>query len=86
MKEEMNQEVLINEAIKMAMRKKGITQNTMANFLGYKSASQVSARLSVKNWSIDRIYDYLDVLGYEIVIRPKRKPTSEDIVVKRGEK
>ncbi len=86
MKNEANQPQVINEAIKMAMKKEGISQNMMQRHLGYNSPSQVSARLSVKNWSIDKIYDYLGILGYEIVIRPKRKPTSEEIVIKRGDK
>lgn len=86
MKEELNQVQTINDAIKTAMKREGCTQNMMQRHLGYKSASQVSARLTVQNWSVDRIYDYLDLLGYEVVIRPKRKPSSEEIVIKRGEK
>ena len=61
----------INEAIRQLMKDLGIRQLDMATAIGKSKATDVGARLAMKNMSIDKALEMLDVLGYEIVIRPK---------------
>ncbi len=68
----------INEAIKQAMRKKGVTLNAMATAIGKKRPNDVSARLVSKNMSFSTAVEMLSVLGYEVVVRDK---SGEDEVV-----
>ncbi len=66
------------EIIKAIMRKKRVTQTEIAYALGFTS-STVSLRLSRKRCSIMNTVDILDVLGYEMVIRPaKKEPPAEN--------
>lgn len=69
----------INEAIKEIMRSKGITQkklqeevNRKAGKEVIKSQSVMAERLKRNNaMQIDKAYELLDALDYEIVIQPK---------------
>ena len=63
----------INEAVKQIMKEKGVTQNQMANIFNMKTANQMSARMSKTNWTTNVIIDFLDVLGYELVLKPVAK-------------
>lgn len=60
----------ISDAIKHAMKEKNVSQTQMAKILDVGAGNYVSARLSKKNWTFDNAIKYLDILGYEIIIRP----------------
>lgn len=61
----------INEAIRTLMKDLGVRQIDMAVAIGKSKATDIGARLSIKNLSFDKAKEMLDVLDYEIVIRPK---------------
>ena len=71
----------INEAIKKAMEHKGMNQGDMAKALKVKTANQVSSKLMNENWTIKSILNYLDILGFEVVIRPRKRASADEIVV-----
>ena len=73
----------INEAIRTIMREKGVTLQAMADAIGKKQGKDVSSFLAVtKNMTMGNARKMLDVLGYEIIIRPKDEPLGTyDVVV-----
>ena len=71
----------INEAIKTAMKIKEMNQGDMAKALKVKSTNQVSSKLMNENWTIKSILNYLDILGFEVVIRPRKRASADEIVV-----
>ena len=64
------------DAIKKIMKKNSVTQADIAQALGLNSRAGISRLLSRKVGRVGRMVDILDVLGYELVARPK----SEDVM------
>lgn len=64
--------MFINEAIKQAMRNRGMTLSAMATAIGKKRPNDVSARLAHNNMSFSTAIEMLSVLGYEVVVQEKR--------------
>ncbi len=62
----------ISKVISMIMKEKKVTQQAMAVSIGKKKATDVSARLSSKNLTFDKAIEMLTVLGYEVVVQPKK--------------
>lgn len=60
------------DAIKAAMRDVGVTQDVLAEMLGYSGQNSVASAIG-RNISMDKFEDIIDKLGFEIVIRRKRK-------------
>lgn len=60
-----------SDAIKIIMKENNKTQGDIANELGLNSVSGISRILNRKTGRVARIIDILDVLGYELVARPK---------------
>jgi hypothetical protein len=60
------------DAIKAAMKDVGITQEVLAEKLGYSSQNSVASAIG-RNISMDKFEEMMDVLGFEVVIRRKRK-------------
>lgn len=71
----------VNEAIKKALKVEGITYNDLQKRLKLKSATQVSSKLSKDNWTITSMLNYLDQIGYEVVIRPYKKKAKDEIII-----
>lgn len=71
----------VNEAIKKALKLTGTTYNDMQRKLKYKTAGQVSSRMSKDNWTISTMITYLDAIGYEVVIRPYKKKANDEIII-----
>lgn len=59
------------EAIKAAMKDANITQEVLAEMLGYASQNSVASAIS-RNISMDKFEEMMEALGFEIVIRRKR--------------
>ena len=88
--------VTINEAISKIMKERKYTQIAMARQLGKEKATDISARLASKNMTLNREWDMLAVLGYEVTVQPIKSETGPRIkgqyvivasdVKKRGEK
>ena len=72
----------VEEALRIAMRSKRISQTNMARDLGYKTVAGVTNRLdsSKNSMRFDRAYKFADVLGYDIVLRDRDNPDSEIVV------
>jgi hypothetical protein len=62
------------DAIKAAMKDVGITQEVLAEQLGYAGQNGVASAIG-RNISMDKFEEMMEVLGFEIVIRRKRKGT-----------
>jgi hypothetical protein len=60
------------DAIKAAMKDAGVTQEVLAEMLGYASQNSVASAIG-RNLSMDKFEEMMDVLGFEVVIRRKRK-------------
>ena len=91
----------ITDAIKLVMKMKGITQAQMGSFLNEKfkdyntdkgvnkmSQSYVSTKFRNDNWTTDSVIDFLDNLGYELVIKPKTrgKRSENEILIEHSKK
>ena len=59
-----------SEVINKLMTDNGITQRGLAEKMGYSSQGTVSNRLKRDNMSISTFDEMLQVLGYELVVRP----------------
>lgn len=59
-----------NEVIKTALFATKTTQLRLSEMLGYGNQSCISSRLDSK-MSADMLIEWLDKLGYEIVVQPK---------------
>ncbi|MBQ2067220.1 MAG: hypothetical protein II496_06815 [Clostridiales bacterium] len=72
----------VEEALRIAMRSKRISQTNMARDLGYKTVAGVTNRLdsSKNSMRFDMAYKFADVLGYDIVLRDRDNPDSEIVV------
>lgn len=48
-----------------------VTLDVLRDRLGYKAVSGVSERLRGKSIKVDTYVNFLDALGYEIIVQPK---------------
>ena len=60
------------DAIKAAMKDAGVTQEVLAEMMGYSGQNSVASAIS-RNISMDKFEKLMDALGFEIVIRRTRK-------------
>jgi hypothetical protein len=60
------------DAIKAAMKDVGITQDVLAEKLGYTRQNSVASAIG-RNISMDKFEEMMDVLDFEIIIRRKRE-------------
>lgn len=80
--------MVINKAISSIMKEKKVTQQTMADSIGKSRATDVSARLASKNMTFNTAIEMLSVMGYEVVIQPRKagaRPQGQ-IVIDRSDK
>lgn len=59
------------DAIKAAMKDANVTQEVLADKLGYASQNSVASAIG-RNISMDKFEEMMEALGFEIVIRRKR--------------
>lgn len=78
----------VNKAIKSIMKDKGVTQEQMGKLLD-KSTGQryVSNTLRSENMNINIVISFCELLGYEVVLQPKKPGKRKDgeYVVCKGE-
>lgn len=48
-----------------------VTLDVLRDRLGYKTISGVSERLKGKSIKVDTFVNFLDALGYEVIVQPK---------------
>ena len=74
----------VNEYVKQLIKESGFTQATLAKALGYNNQSSVAMRLSKNNsMTVDNLAEMLAVLGYELVVQPKkpgRRPEGQFVI------
>lgn len=59
--------------IKQIMEEEGITQKELSKRLGLRSQSSITAYLRTDSMKVDKLVGMLRAMGYELVIRGKRK-------------
>ena len=78
----------VNKALKIIMKDKGVTQEQMGKLLD-KSTGQryVSNTLRSENMNINIVISFCELLGYEVVLQPKKPGKRKDgeYVVCKGE-
>jgi hypothetical protein len=66
-----------------------ITQQTMGDRLNIKGGQrQVQKRLSIEDWKVSSVIDFLDQMDYELVIKPKKRgkrPEGEILITKEDD-
>lgn len=62
-------EMMGTEIIREIMRRNGVTQQVLADRLGYRSNSAVTGRLSTLHISAEKLVEMLGALGYEVIVR-----------------
>lgn len=62
-----------------------VTLDVLRDRLGYKTISGVSERLKGKSIKVDTFVNFLDALGYEVVVQPKTAREAKEGSYKVGE-
>ncbi|MCI1264863.1 MAG: helix-turn-helix transcriptional regulator [Saccharofermentans sp.] len=72
----------VEEALRLFMRDKRVTQTKMARDLGYRTVAGVTNRLdsSKNSMRFDMVYKFADVLGCDIVLRDRTYPDHEIVI------
>lgn len=73
------------DIIREAMKSIGWTQDTLAEQMGYKTQSAVANRLSGASMRVDTFVKFLEVMGYEVVVRSKSPQVNKNKWVVRDE-
>lgn len=69
------------EVIRAALAKTGISQMELSEMLGYKNKTSVGAILNKNsNLRTDVFVKWLDMLGFEVIIRDKNDKTTEFVL------
>lgn len=63
-----------------------VTLDVLRDKLGYKTVSGVSERLRGKSMKVDTYVNFLDALGYEVVVQPKTARDAREGCYKVGER
>lgn len=77
----------VNMAIRQIMKERSVSLKMMADALNLDRPNDVSARLASKNMTFDRAIEILNVLGYEVVVQPRRKggrPDGQFVITHSG--
>lgn len=72
-----------NEILRAAMSEKGVTQKQLAASIGAKSQSVIAERLKTNSFTVANLNAMLAVLGYELVVQPKkpgRRPDGQFVI------
>jgi hypothetical protein len=62
-----------------------VTLDVLRDRLGYKTISGVSERLKGKSIKVDTFVNFLDALGYEVIVQPKTARDPKEGSYKVGE-
>jgi hypothetical protein len=62
-----------------------VTLDVLRDRLGYKTISGVSERLKGKSIKVDTFVNFLDALGYEVIVQPKTAREAKEGSYKVGE-
>ena len=72
-----------SEILRAAMSEKGVTQKQLAASIGAKSQSVIAERLKNNSFTVSNLNAMLEVLGYELVVQPKkpgRRPDGQFVI------
>lgn len=59
------------EIVKALMKVKGVSGKTLADKLGYNTASAVTNRLQSKTMTVEKLIELLDAMDCELIIKNK---------------
>lgn len=59
------------EVVKTIMKAKGVSGKTLAEKLGYNTASAVTNRLQSKTMTVEKLVELLDAMDCELIIKNK---------------
>lgn len=62
-----------NEIVKSLIKQSDFTQTTLAKAMGYNNQSSIANRLNKNDMGVSLLAKMLDVLGYDLVIQPKKR-------------
>lgn len=62
-----------NEIVKDIIKRSDFTQTTLAKAMGYNNQSGISSRLNKNDMGVSLLVKMLDILGYDLVIQPKKR-------------
>ena len=62
------------EALKLILKRTGLTQTDVAERLGLRSRTTVSMRMNRQTARLYNVLEILDAMGYEMVAMPKNAP------------
>lgn len=72
-----------NEIVKSLIKQSDFTQTTLAKAMGYNNQSSIANRLNKNDMGVSLLAKMLDVLGYDLVIQPKkpgRRPDGQFVI------
>ena len=78
----------MTSTIKLIMKARGITQETMGKMCGLASSSGIRRRLNKDSMNVDTALDMLEILGYDIVVRERgigRRREDEILITREDE-
>ena len=78
----MNEIAIIKDIMENSTPK--VTLDVLRDRLGYKTVSGVSERLRGKSIKVDTYVQFLDALGYEVIVQPKTARDPKDGSYKVG--
>ena len=72
----------IEEALRIFMKDKRITQTKMASELGYQTVAGITNRLdsSKNSMRFDMAYKFANVIGCDLVLRDRTNPEKEIVI------
>lgn len=62
-----------NEIVKDLIKRSDFTQTTLAKAMGYNNQSSIANRLNKNDMGVSLLVKMLDMLGYDLVIQPKKR-------------
>lgn len=66
------------DAVKKIMKDTNTTQTRLAEIMGYNSQGTIGNALRNNNFSTNVLLNWLDKLGYEVVVQPKTQGKRKD--------
>lgn len=79
----MNEIEIIKDIMKQSTPK--VTLDVLRDRMGYKTVSGISERLRGKSIKVDTYIQFLDALGYEVIVQPKTARDAREGCYKVGE-
>lgn len=67
------------DAIRTAIKVRGVTQQMLATQCGYKRQSNFTGLMSTKSMSVSNFIKMLDALGFDVIVKDRNKANRENV-------